>query len=46
MVAGSYYKPKDGSDADGEDSHFLELPALGVADGVDATPARSDPGEF
>lgn len=33
LVAGAFNRPKDGT-GDGEDAHFLELPFLGVADGV------------
>lgn len=33
LVAGAFSKPKDGA-GDGEDSHFVSTPAMGVADGV------------
>lgn len=33
LVGGAFYKPKGGA-GEGEDGHFLEHPALGVADGV------------
>jgi len=33
LTGGAFYKPKDGA-GEGEDGHFLEHPAVGVADGV------------
>lgn len=33
IEAAAFYRPKDGSE-DGEDSYFIKLPGLGIADGV------------